>query len=134
MSTRGYFQLSLLLPVVVGLLGLRMESLSILWVGLVGGSITYVPLALLTASKLRHVKSKEQLRSLVLGLPLIFSALLGALYGAAFLFTGDGVSAFVFTVPVALLSAIIGYGYVLAACLGWHALKAVGVVHDELAA
>jgi hypothetical protein len=133
MSTRRYFQLSLLLPVVMGLLGLCVDSLSILWAGLLG-SIIYVPLALVAAFKLRRVKSKEQLRSFVLTLPLIFSALLGALYGTAFLLMGDGISAFAFTIPVAVLSALISYGYVLVACFGWHTLKVIGVVHDELAA
>ena len=134
MSTRRYFQLSLLLPVVMGLLGLYVQSLSILWAALLGGSIIYVPLALVAASKLRRVESKEQLRSFVLTLPLIFSALLGTLYGAAFLLMGDGMSAFAFSVPVAVLSAVISYGYVLFACLGWHTLKAIGVVKDELVA
>jgi hypothetical protein len=134
MSTRRYFQLSLLLPVVIGLLGLWVESLSILWAGLLGGSIIYVPLALIAAAKLGRIESKEQLRSFVLSLPLIFSALLGALYGAAFLLMDDGLSAFAFTIPVAVVSAIISYGYVLVACFGWHTLKGLGVVHDELAA
>ena len=134
MSTRRYFQLSLLLPVVVGLLGLWADSLSIFWAALLGGSIIYVPLALVAAFKLRRVRSKEQLRSFVLTLPLIFSALLGALYGATFLLMGDAMSAFAFTIPVAVLSALISYGYVLVACIGWHTLKVAGIVHDELAA
>jgi hypothetical protein len=133
MTTRQYFTASLGLPVVLGLLGYVFEPLSILWLGLVAGCIVYVPLAVITGIRLRRVSSTHELGLVGLVLPIVFSLLFGFLYFVlGYLDAGFG------ALPVAfiatLVAAVVGYGYVLIACIGWQALRRLGVVHNELAA
>jgi hypothetical protein len=133
MSTRLYFTLTLLLPVVVGLLGLIVDALSLFWVGLVSGCLVYVPLAIFAAMRLRRISSTDQLRLMGFLLPLVFSILFGLLYGVAWLLEGSGPGVILVAFPAVVLALLVSYGYLLVACLGWHALKAIGVVRNELA-
>jgi hypothetical protein len=133
MTTRQYFTASLGLPVVLGLVGYFFEPLSVLWLGLAAGGIIYVPLAILTGIKLRRVNYTHELGLIGLVLPIAFSLLFGVAY-----FVLGFIDAGIGALPVALIAtmvaAVAAYGYVLAACLLWHALRRLGIVRNELAA
>ena len=137
MTSRAFFSLTLVLPLIAGVLGLLVPALRILVVSILFAGVPYLLFAALLLILIRRAPTKTRLVRLSLTAPLLFLPLIllfvliaggsEAAYSAPI---GDIVSDLL---PVAVYGLVFGYIYVGLAWGLWAIARALGIVRDEFA-
>jgi hypothetical protein len=137
-TTRGFFSVALLLPVVGALLGLTVPGLRILTMAMAFGGVPYVVFAIVLAFLVQGASTRRALVKLSLLAPLCFALLV-----AAFVDILGSTSATrqlsiretaLQLLPIAAYALAFSYIYIACAWSLWALARKVGVVSDEFAA
>jgi hypothetical protein len=133
MSSRAFFSLALLLPVMAGLTGLLIPSLRVLIIPVIFGGVPYIPFAALLLVLIRRA-SKSRLKRLslvapVLFLPfvLIFVIVAGGSAASNALSLVDTAAELL---PFVVYGLLFGYLYVGVSWLLWAIARGAGLVRD----
>ena len=138
MSTRGFFSVALVLPLLGGLLGLLLPGLRVFSVALLFGGVPYVVVAVALTVLIRGAATKRRLVRLSLMSPICFAALVVAFVGIVgstsatreLPLSEDARQ----LLPIGIYAVVFAYFYIACAWALWFVGRKVGVVRDEFAA